>query len=215
MDKLRRRELNDILYALKSLGKIGLICISNTRRYFLTLDPRITSRLSFKSIHFPPYSNEELYIILKQRIECRALYPNTCSKKTLELIADLAAGDARIAIQTLRNAAYIAEEQDKHRITSEDIEKAYEEVRELKRKYTLEKLGEHYKLIYQVIKENPGITSGKLYQAYRKICRKEGLESKSRRTLNNYIEKLITLKYVKSERASIRGNVRTFSVNFN
>ena len=53
VDKLREKELNDIFYNLKSLGKVELICISNTRRYSLTLDPRITSRLSFKSIYFP------------------------------------------------------------------------------------------------------------------------------------------------------------------
>ena len=53
VDKLDGKELNDITYMLKGLGKIGLICISNKREYFLFLDPRITSRLSFKSIKFP------------------------------------------------------------------------------------------------------------------------------------------------------------------
>lgn len=215
VDKLRRRELNDILYNLKNLGRIGLICISNTRRYFLTLDPRITSRLSFKSIHFPSYSNEELYIILKQRIECRALYPNTWSRKTLELIADLAAGDARIAIQTLRNAAYIAEQRNRPKITAEDVDSTYKEVREIKRKYTIEKLGEHYKLVYKIIEENPRITSGKLFEAYRKACRQRGLKPRSQRTISGYLNELIALKYVRSERASVRGNVRSFIVNYN
>jgi orc1/cdc6 family replication initiation protein len=175
VDKLDGRELNDIIYMLKGLGKIGLICISNKREYFLVLDPRITSRLSFRSINFPPYSNEELFTILEHRVvDCRALYPDTWSKTILEKIADLAAGDARIAIQTLRNSALIAEKSNKTKITSEDVEKAYEEVKEIKRKYMLEKLGEHHKLIYDIIKKNPGITSSELISAYRNECERIG-----------------------------------------
>lgn len=52
IDKLDNKELNDILYLLKGIGKAGLICISNSRKYLLNLDPRINSRLSFHSINF-------------------------------------------------------------------------------------------------------------------------------------------------------------------
>ena len=79
VDKLESKELNDALYMLKNLGKVGLICISNTRKYVLNLDPRITSRIHFRSINFPPYSDEELLTILKHRvIDCKALFPGTC-----------------------------------------------------------------------------------------------------------------------------------------
>lgn len=53
------------------------------------------------------------------------------SRAILERIAELAAGDARIAIQTLRNAAYNAELANKTRITEEDVEKGYEAVEEI------------------------------------------------------------------------------------
>jgi len=65
IDKLDGRELNDVLYLLKEIGKVGLIFISNTRKYLLNLDPRVDSKLGFNSINFPPYSNEEIMIILK------------------------------------------------------------------------------------------------------------------------------------------------------
>jgi len=140
-DKLVEKNLNDALYMLKNVGKVGLICISNTRKYILNLDERITSRIHFKSINFPPYSNQELLIILGQRVEdCRALHPNSYSTEILEKIADLAAGDARIAIQTLRNSAYIADKSSKSKITECDIEKGYEAVKEIKKKYYLESL---------------------------------------------------------------------------
>jgi len=37
---------------------------------------------------------------------------------------------------------------------SDDVKKGFEEVREIKRKYMLEKLGEHHKLIYEIIKKS-------------------------------------------------------------
>jgi Cdc6-like AAA superfamily ATPase len=211
VDKLEAKELNDVLYMLKNLGKVGIICISNTRKYVLTLDPRITSRIRFKSINFPPYSDEELLTILRHRvIDCRALFPDTYSLKILKQIADLAAGDARIAIQTLKYAAFNAEREEKAKIENEDVKKGFEEVREIKRKYMLEKLGEHHKLIYEIIRDTPGITFKKLILTYKNQCEKEGLRMKSSRTLTNYINRLITSGYVKFERANTKGNVRLF-----
>jgi orc1/cdc6 family replication initiation protein len=211
IDKLDRKDLNDVLYMLNELGRVGLICISNTRKYILELDPRIVSRVHFKSINFPPYSNEELLTILKQRVvDCKALFPNSYSKEILEKIADLAAGDARVAIQTLRNAAYIAEKSNKSKISREDVEKGYEEAEEIKKKYRLEKLGEHYKLIYEIVKKNPGILSNEFYDIYKKEARKQELNPKSDRTFTNYVDELIELGYLKVERAKTRGNVRIF-----
>jgi len=179
VNKLEIKELNDILYLLKEIGKIGTVFISNTRKYLLNFDPRVNSRLSFNSINFPAYSNEELMTILKHRIvDCKALYPNSYSKEILEEIVDLASGDARIAIQTLKNAAYAAEKTNRNRIVLEDVRKAREEVEEIKRKYTLEKLGEHHKLIYEITKLNQGITSSELFSDYTSGCLELGLEPK-------------------------------------
>jgi Cdc6-like AAA superfamily ATPase len=154
-----------------------------------------------------------LLIILKHRIvDCKALYPNSWDGKVLEQIADLAAGDARIAIQTLRNSAIIAEKANKDRIALEDVEKAYEEVKEIKKKYMLEKLDEHYKLIYEIVKKNPGITSRDFYEAYKLEAIKKGLNPQSNRTFNNYVDELISLGYLKFDRAKTKGNVRAFTV---
>ena len=143
-------------------------------------------------------------------MNCKALYPNTWSKKILEQIADLSAGDARVAMQVLRNSAYIAERSNRNKITKDDVEKAYEEVMEIKRKYMLEKLGEHHKLVYEIIRENPGITSHDLFLKYGDECRKMGLTPKSERSLTSYINDLVSLQYVNFERAKVRGNVRKF-----
>jgi len=211
VDKLDRKDLNDILYMFKGMGKVGVVCISNTRKYVLDLDPRTISRIRFKSIDFPPYSDEELLTILKHRvIDCGAFFPKTYSNSILERIADLAAGDARIAIQTLNNAAFNAERSDKSRISDQNVSKAYEEVKEIKKKYYLERLTPHHKLMVEIVKRKTGISSSVFYQTYKKEVGKHALTPKSGRTFNNYVQDLIELGYLKVERAGRRGNVRLF-----
>jgi len=200
VDKLDRKELNDILYLLKDIGKVGIVCISNTRKYVLTLDSRITSRLNFRSIDFPRYSDEELLVILKHRVDdCHALYPRTYSRKVLEKIIELADGDARIAIQTLRSVTCNAE-------------KGYETIKEIKKKYILETLTPHHRLIVDLLRNGREISSTEFYDMYRKRAMKLGLKAKSRRSFNNYIAELNKLGYIKVERAKNRGNVRLFSL---
>jgi len=213
VDKLDRKDLNDILYMLKELGKVGIVCISNTRKYVITLDPRITSRLNFRSINFPRYSDEELLIILKHRVEgCRALYPKTYSKAILEKIAELAAGDARVAIQTLRSAAYNAERTNKSKITLKDVEEGYEAVKEIKKKYELEKLTSHHRLIIKILNRHKEISSTNFYNLYKLEANKQEMIAKSRRSFNNYLADLIKLNYIKIERAKVRGHIRVFKL---
>ena len=83
---------------------------------------------------------------------------------------------------------------------------------EIKRKYMLEKLGEHHKLVYEIIRKNPGITLHDLFLKYGDECRKMDLMPKSERSLTSYIHDLISLHYVNFERAKVRGNVRKFKV---
>jgi orc1/cdc6 family replication initiation protein len=211
IDKVSRENLNDILYMLKEIGKVGVVCISNTRKYILDLDPRTSSRIRFTFIEFPVYSDEELLTILEQRvIDCRALFPNSCEPSILKKIADLAAGDARIAIQLVRSAATIAEKLNRSRISDEDVEKGYEEVKEIRKKYYLERLTPHHRLIVGIVNENPRISSDSFYDVYKLKCIRLSLSPKSSRTFSNYVKELVELGYLKSERAKMRGNVRSF-----
>lgn len=213
VDKLDRISLNDILYMLKGMGKVGIVCISNTRNYILDVDPRTISRIRWRSIKFPRYSDEKLLTILNHRIvNCRGLYPDTYSRSTLTKIADLAAGDARIAIQLLRNSAFIAEKANRSKISEEDVQKGYEEVREIKKKYYLKRLTSHHKLIVEIVKKNPKILSKDLYDDYVHQSKRSGITPKSRRTISNYINELIELGYLRVERAKTRGNVRSFKL---
>ena len=91
--------MNDALYILKGLGRVGVMCISNSRRHFLDLDTRVVSRLRFNFIEFPLYSDNEILAILKHRAEeCNALVPESYNTKVLEMITEISSGDARAAI---------------------------------------------------------------------------------------------------------------------
>ena len=145
-------------------------------------------------------------------MDYRALFPNTYSNLILERIADLAAGGARIAIQTLKNAAFIAERSCESRISDQDLSKAYVEVKEIKKKYYLERLTSHHKLIVEITQKNPGILSKDLYDDYVLQAKKSGVTPKSKRTISNYINQLIEFNYLKVDRAKARGNVRSFRI---
>jgi len=55
VDTLNKTTLKDIIYLLKDFGKTGIVCISNTRKYVLTLDPRVMSRFIFIIQQFKIY----------------------------------------------------------------------------------------------------------------------------------------------------------------
>lgn len=197
VDKLETKEMNDVIYILNNFGRTGLVLISNSRRYILRLDQRLMSRINLNQISFPPYSDKGVLSILRHRVDdCRALYPGSYSGDTLSKIAELSAGDARIAIQTLRKAALNAEKKSRSEISIDDIEKAFHDVKDIKKKYYLDKLSPHHKLIVNILRKNIELTSSEFYDIYRIDSRKQNLKTKSRRTFNNYLNDLIELNLV-------------------
>ena len=83
-------------------------------------------------------------------------------------------------------------------------------MKKIKKKYYLERLTPHHKLMIEIIKDNKKVLSSNFYNFYKQKSRRQGLRPKSKRTFNNYINDLIDLNYLKVERAKVRGNVRVF-----
>jgi len=90
------------------------------------------------------------------------------------------------------------------------VEEGYEATKEIKKKYELERLTAHHRLIVKILKQCKGISSSDFYEIYKWVAKKRGLNVKSRRSFNNYLTDLIELNCVKVERARVRGNVRLF-----
>ena len=209
IDKSLPKARNAILYNLSAIGNLGLICICNSRSFLLELDERTMSRLSPRQIGLNAYSSQALVDILGIRID-DSLERNCLELRTIERIVDLSEGDARISIQLLRNAAEIAESSNESSISDEHIDAAWSTVKALKKKYLLERLGEHHKVLHKLIHEQPGSSSGQIWAAYNKFCESSVTKPIATRTFSAYLSKLIGLGLIRAEYTG--RNVRTFRV---
>lgn len=214
IDQPNPKERNSIIYNLCNLGNIGLICICNSRYILFTMDGRIKSRLNARLIEFDSYNSKDLAYILEQRSDF-SLLPQSWNKSILEEIAELAEGDARVAIQTLKNAAYVAENDLSQKIKKKHVEEGYTSAKNLKKTYLLNKLTTHHRLLYKLVKENKEIESGELWKIYIKKCKKKNKQPIAIRTYSEYMNKLIELDLVQWDRALKRGKVRVFKIRKN
>ena len=170
IDQSPPKERNAILYNLHDLPRASLVCVCNSEHVYFGLEERVRSRLNPARILFEEYSPDELYDILDQQARY-ALAPGAYAKPLLRIIACLADGDARIAIQTLKNAAYLAEKDRQEKVRKQHVHWAWNSAKELKKACLLRKLTEHHCLLYQLISKNGGILSGDLWRLYLKMCR--------------------------------------------
>lgn len=211
VDSLSLSERNTALYNFCNFGNLGLICISESRFLMVTLEDRIKSRLNAQIIEFPPYTVSDLTEILKARAGT-ALVPDTWCNKTFEKIAELAEGDARIAIQTLRSAANFAERECSRFIEKRHIEKDFQNMKNLKRIYALKNLTEHHQILYHMIKDQKEIISKELWKTYLERCQKDRLIPIAKRTFDYYLSQLTRLGLIDCNRARARGKVHLFRI---
>ena len=140
---------------------------------------------------------KDIVEILKPRAEI-GLVKGAINLELIEKIAELAEGDARIAIQMLRKSAENAELEGKRKISEKDVEKAWESFKKQRQSYLLSKLNRDQNILYRIIEENPGIESSEIYRKYEEKAKKLGKPIASR-TVRKYLSKLIELGLVKVE----------------
>lgn len=183
----------DILYIL-ARNACGIILISNQLSRTSEMDARIKSSLLLNEIEFKPYSKDEILSILKART-IYAIRPDSIDFNLLSLIAKMCNGDARIGLQTLKNAAKEAESKDANKITFEDIKFALKCSRKYKLSYLIGKLNEDQRAVYEILKRNPAMPSGELYRTY---CKHVSSPVTDRGYRNN-LERMIEIGLVKVE----------------
>lgn len=211
IDLVNARERDDMIYNLLTITDLGLICISESRYPVLAMDERTRSRLNPRMISFEDYSREELVQILKERAML-ALYDGAWSMDVLEHVVDRAGGDARMAIQILRNSAISASLEGRRRIRPRHVEKGFTDTFSLRKKYDLKFLTEHHAVLYDIIKAKPSITSIKLFREYLNVCEERNWKAVASRTFSLYLNKMTEIKLIRAERARTRGKVHSFRV---
>jgi Cdc6-like AAA superfamily ATPase len=145
-------------------------------------------------VRFEKYGVDELAAILRARV-IRGLTEDAVDDANLRYIADAAAGDARIAISTLRTAARVADRQGMDSLPESVIVDAVPEAREEIQRKNLDQLKPHQKVLYEIIEEHETIAPGTLYERYRE----QVADPRSDRTLRTYLNKLATYDLVVPE----------------
>lgn len=204
LDEVDRLNDTDLLYTL-SRSRVGLVLASTHYHALVNLPSRIKSSLSLSEVQFPQYSTGELAAILKDRIEY-SLKPSMLSPKLLRIVAAIARGDARVALETIRRSAINAEKRNARKIALIDVRVASKEANRLRMEYFLSKLNEHQRIIYELLSDKTKLDSGSLYQAY---CGKVGNPVVDR-AYRKYMRRMVELGLVKEEGS---GRWKSFQVN--
>lgn len=140
LDEIDKLDNSNILMQLsrareakKTDAYIGVIGISNKVKYRETLDERIDSSFGHRELFFHPYDASQLREIMRNRED--AFQPDVLEGGTIELCAALAAkkhGDARKAIEILKEAGELARRTGSETVSESHIQQA-QEVAEINR----------------------------------------------------------------------------------
>ncbi|MFT4890738.1 MAG: orc1/cdc6 family replication initiation protein [Halobacteriales archaeon] len=188
LDEADQLEAMDLVYDLHSLTGFAPVLIANREEeLFARVDDRLRSRLrGSHRVAFDRYDLDELVAILEDRARW-GLVEGAVTDDALATMADAAAGDARLAIGLLRNAARGAEDRDLDRITPETVHTVEPQGRAELRRKNLESLPPHQRTLYEIVDDHGPIAPGAVYDRY--ADRVE--DPRTDRTVRTYLSKLV------------------------
>ena len=166
-----------------------------------------------KEIVFPPYGADQLGDILSERAEL-SFNEDVLEKDVIPLCSAMAAkeeGDARYALDLLKNAGELAFDENAPKVTSEHVKQAKERIEHNKVTEILSTLPLQQQRVLEAIlnltKEGEEITSGKLYDSYMEISKKDAV---TYRRIFDFINELELLGIISTNTISRgRGKGRT------
>jgi orc1/cdc6 family replication initiation protein len=206
LDEVDQLEDKSVLYDLYRARNISMVMMANREKdLFSQLDGRLTSRLqSCTRIRFEKYHLDELVSILEARVRW-GLSEDVIGKDQLAFIADGAAGDARVAIGILRNAARRADQEGADTITNDILHDAIPGGKQEVRQKAVSQLTPHQHVLYEILQEEGELSPGELYDHYTERVD----EPKTKRTVRNYLSKMDQYRLVVSEG---KNRARTYRV---
>ena len=226
VDVLVRNYGDGMLYALTRINedlkrsRLTVVGISNDLYFKDMLDPRVLSSLSEEEIVFKPYTAEQIRDILLQRVKL-AFYPGSFPDSTLNLCAALAAaehGDARRALDLVRVAGEIAERSGAKIVTEEHVREAQRKIEHDNVFEVLSSLPLHSKMLLYVLYiegVNQEITTGRLYDFYKNLCKKIGVEVLTQRRVGGLLNELSMLGVINTQIANLGRYGRTKRIRIN
>jgi len=179
IDKIKNPD--NLLYNLTRLkvkgAKLSIIGISNNLKYLEYLDTRVRSSLGRNRILFPPYNADELARILTERAR-EGIMEGALDEEVIPYCSALAAqrdGDARLAIDLLREAVTLAEGENVEKVTRKHVDAAFEKIELDNIEKAVASLTLHQQIVlFSIILCREvglkSVTTGDVYSAYLELC---------------------------------------------
>jgi archaeal cell division control protein 6 len=211
IDRLVARSGDNVLYTLSDLNReleearMVLVGISNDLKFTNQLDARVRSRLNEEKILFPPYDAIQLQDILRERAR-EAFKDGIVDPGVVERCAAYAAlenGDARRALALLRLSAEMAERDHAKRITPDHVVKAKNRLEQDIIVECCRTLPPHCKvLLYAILqsyeRRRNGVLTGEVYDSYKRLAERLGLQPLHARSISNYVSELESLGLIRA-----------------
>ena len=213
IDILLNKDGDGILYTLTRTDNVSVLCISNYLDFKNLIKPRVTSSLNDKEIVFPPYGATQLIDILNERAAL-SFNEDVLADDVIPLCSAMAAkeeGDARYALDLLRNAGELAFDEDSDKVTTAHVRMAKDRIEHSKVIDIIKTLPlQQQRVLVSILnltKQKEEITSGKLYETYTDLYKKDAV---TYRRIFDFINELEMLGIISTNTISRgRGKGRT------
>lgn len=205
----------DILRAYEEYSgvKTGIFAILSDLEFRYAFDKNVNSVFIPSEITFKPYTLEEIYNILKDRVDA-GFFANVFPDEILEKVAQYTFenGDLRVGINLLRSIGNIAEAHASKVVNEDHFNKAIDSLVSINLLETLKSLSGIERSLLKIIVDSEKIlTAGELSELFKKQ------EDVSYATFNRTLDKLEFLRLVdtKFTGKGVRGNSREIILRFN
>jgi cell division control protein 6 len=227
MDKLVTRG-DETLYKLLRIdsdltkAKVSVIGITNDLTFSELLDPQVKSLLGVKEMIFPPYNADQLKDILTGRAVMAFNY-SALDDEVMPLCVALATkrdGNAKHALDLLRISGEIAERSRSKKVTEEHVRIASEKM-EARMVEVVKTLPLQPKILISSVltlireKNERSISSGEVYNMYRRLCNYLAQEILSERRLLDLISELDFLGLINAVVVNRGRHGRTKEISLN
>jgi cell division control protein 6 len=218
---LYENEMNRVLYTLLRSHeayqgtRIGVILIISDMTVDLVqaVDARVASVFRPTEVYFPPYKEDEVAGILRDRVN-QGLYPNVLPDAMFRLVVEqtMKSGDLRVGIDLLKRATLSAEKEARRTIEREDICRAYEVSKYLHLAFTVKTLkAEEKELLRRVAELSSGEKEMNAGEVYKALKEKEGL---GYTRFYEMVKKLDAMRLVNLSYRDGRGRTRLISLRY-
>jgi len=161
-----------------------MVCVDEDD-FLADADDRVQSRVrGAEKIRLNKYHGHELVDIIQARVTA-GLIPGAADHSTIERIAELAAGDARLAIAYLRRAAERAHHEGLDSLSPGLVEDVVDDAETDVHERNVQRLSTHQRILFEIVREEGKIAAGDLHAEYERRAQEQKSEATRRRYLQS------------------------------